>query len=343
MIAEPIHISAEINIVKNFSLGLSGLNVEYNDYHSMQIAAETAMYEAQKNSASKYIIAPSRPALTLLHRKLIIDELPHAIEECKIKVHYQPQYDLNTRQLIGFEALSRWEHESIGDIPPEVFVAIAEEIGFNFEFDLCVFEQVCLQIMLWRKQNIAVTRIAINISFKTMEMSNFIERLQFIINKTNCPISLIELEVTETSSINNIKTLSANIAKVKDLGIMISVDDFGTGYSSLSLILEFHLSFDKLKLDRRFIDNICDVTLDRHFAEHIIELSKILKVKVLAEGVETRQQYDLLTELGFDYGQGYYFSKALTANEAAKLMIKKSVIKQAHIVCNREGEICLLP
>ena len=290
----------------------------------MEIAAETAMCQAKKHSVSKYCFSTTLITDDLLSKKLIIDELPHAIEQNKINIHYQPQYDLSNGELIGFEALSRWHHEILGNIAPDIFVSIAEEIGLHFEFDLWVFTQVCSQIVKWQEQGLDTPRIAINISFKTLEMTTFISRLVNIIDRTKCPTALIELEITETTSAKNIKTLNDNILQVKRLGISIAVDDFGSGYSSLSLIRTFHLSLNKLKLDRTLIENICNTALDREFTKQIIILSKVLKVKILAEGVENREQYDLLKLLGCDYAQGYYFDKALSKQEAELLIHNKT-------------------
>lgn len=320
LLIQPITVSDDLEITKSFSLGVSSPGFEYENYHAMEIAAETEMKKAKKYSINKYYIALPEIKGELLTRKLIIEALPQAIVKDQIQVYYQPQYDIHSHQLIGLEALSRWSNDLLGTIPPDIFVPITEDIGLHFEFDLWVFEKVCTQLVLWQKQSIQVPRIAINISFKTMEMSTFIERIKIILKKTTCSTSLLELEVTETSSINNAKMLSENMLQVKELGMHIAVDDFGTGYSSLSLIRTFHLSLDKLKLDRSLIDKICQTQLDKNFTKHIIELGKILNVSVLAEGVETQQQLDLLIELGCDYAQGYYFSKAQTSEDIVLLM-----------------------
>jgi len=317
---KPIWISDQLQITKSFSIGVSSPGLDYNCYHSMDIAAETEKEKAKKYSINKYFIASPEPADELLTRKLIIEALPEAIIKHQIEVHYQPQYDIKSRELIGLEALSRWNDESLGTIPPNIFVAITEDIGLHFEFDLWVFEKVCTQVVIWQYQQIKIPRVAINVSFKTMEMTTFIDRIKYILKKTGCPTLFIELEVTETSSINNIKMLTDNMLKVKVLGMHIAVDDFGTGYSSLSLVRTFHSSLDKLKLDRSLVEKVCQTELDRNFIRHIIELGKILNLNVLAEGVETQEQLDYLIELGCDYAQGYYFSKVLPSECISRLI-----------------------
>jgi diguanylate cyclase (GGDEF)-like protein len=326
--ATPLWLNDSLKVGKSFSIGVSEQSGGYNNYHAMEIAAETAMIQAKKYSVSRYCLSTTQTIDDLLSKKLIIDELPYAIEQNKINIHYQPQYEINTGELIGFEALSRWNHDTLGNITPDVFVGIAEEIGLHFELDLWVCTQVCSQVVNWQKQGLNIPRIAINISFKTLEMTTFTNRLINIIKKTKCPTMFIELEITETTSAKDIKTLTDNILEVKKLGIHIAVDDFGAGYSSLSLIRKLHLSLDKLKLDRTLIENICRTTIDREFTRQIIKLSKVLNVKVLAEGVEDLEQFDLLKLLGCDYAQGYYFDKALSKIEAEQLIDNKMVTTQ---------------
>ncbi|MCG7588601.1 bifunctional diguanylate cyclase/phosphodiesterase, partial [Photobacterium sp. OFAV2-7] len=318
--AMPLKLKGGHQVNKSFSIGVSAESAVYDSYHAMEVATEIAMREAKKFSTSKYCLATEQTKDDLVFKKLIIEELPQAIEQNQIKIYFQPQYDLCSGALIGFEALSRWQHNELGYIPPDVFVGVAEDIGLHFEFDLWVFNQVCRQIVEWREHGINTPRIAINISFKTIEMTTFVSRIIEIINTTQCPTELIEVEITETATAKNISMLRDNITQLKSAGINIAVDDFGTGYSSLNLIRTFCRSLDKLKLDRTLIENICNTELDREFTRQIIELSRVLQVKVLAEGVETQEQRELLTQLGCDCAQGYYFDKALPTSEAQALI-----------------------
>jgi len=322
--AVPLNLDSGHKVGKSFSIGVCVGNTLFASYHSMEVAAETAMREAKKYSISTYCFSTAQITDDLISKKLIIDEFPQAIEQNQIEIHFQPQYELNNGTLIGFEALSRWQHTELGNIPPDVFVTIAEEIGLHFEFDLWVFNQVCSQVVEWQKKGLNTPRIAINISFKTLEMTTFVSRIIKIIESTQCPTELIEIEITETATAKNIITLSDNITQIKKTGINIAIDDFGTGYSSLNLIRNFRLSLDKLKLDRSLIENICNTELDREFTRQIIELSRVLQVKVLAEGVETLEQCELLKQLGCDCAQGYYFDKALPRRETEQLIRKKN-------------------
>ena len=321
--AQPIELSNNIEVNKSFSIGVSELGGEYKSYFAMEVATETAMQRAEKYSTSKYFYATTQATDSLLFNNIVIDELPAAIEKHQIDINYQPQYDLNSGKLVALEALSRWHHQELGSISPDIFVGIAEDIGLHFEFDLSVFTRVCSQIVAWTQQGLNPPKMSINISFKTLEMTNFISRIEQIIAQTNCPTALIEIEITETTSVTNINVLIENIVKVKQLGIAIAVDDFGSGYSSLSLIRSLHLSLDKLKLDRSLIENMCNTTVDREFVRQIISLGDVLNVQVLAEGIEDARQYQLLQQLGCDFGQGYYFEQALSKHQTEQLIREK--------------------
>lgn len=324
----PLAVSDNIQISKSFSIGVSERNTLYESYHAMEIAAETAMLQSSTHSVSKYCFSTVKTPGDILSRKLIIDEFPTAIEQSLFHVFYQPQYNLNDGSLIGFEALSRWNHPSLGNVAPDIFVGIAEDIGMHFEFDLWVITHVCRQIVTWQTAQFDLPKIAINLSYKTLEMSTFVDRLANILTQVGCPTSLIELEITETASVKNLKALNDNIIAVKKLGISIAVDDFGCGYSSLSLIKDFHQSLDKLKLDRSLIENICNTTIDRELTRQIIELSKVLNVQILAEGVEEEEQSKLLQQLGCHYAQGYLFAKPMDREQTEQLLQENTTSKQ---------------
>ena len=320
--AVALNLGDDILIHKSLSIGISALGHHYGDYFSMELAAEAAMHEEKKLSHSQYCVASDNGNKELLAHKLIIDELPEALANNDIIMHYQPQYCLQTNTLVGFEALSRWHHSELGPVRPDIFVAIAEEIGLHFEFDLAVFEQVCKQVVAWNNAGLEnyIPRIAINVSFKTLEMTTFAARVEKIIQQLACPADKIEIEVTETTSVNNIDMLASNITQIKALGVHIAIDDFGSGYSSLSLIRRLRGLLDKLKIDRSLVANISEATIDKEFARKIIGLCRTLGIKALAEGVETQEQRDILTELSCDYAQGYLYDPALTHDQAAALM-----------------------
>lgn len=251
---------------------------------------------------------------------MIIDELPNALRQNQIELHYQPQYEISSEKLVGFEALSRWNHPSLGPLSPQMFTTIAEEIGLHLEFDIWVFKRVRQQLNKWLEHGFSVPKIAVNVSFKTAEMPEFIDRLAIIFKNQSYLMQSIEIEITETAAINNEFSLKTNITKLRELGFSIAVDDFGTGYSSLKLVRTYHRYFDKLKLDKSLIDPICDSDMDREFVGKLIDLGRILQLKVLAEGVESQAQLVNLKSLGCHFVQGYYFAKALPITEVETLL-----------------------
>lgn len=317
----PMLLSDNVKVHKSFSIGVSELSAKYSSYFAMEIATETAMHQAAKYSYSKFIFATSELTDKLLMRKLIIDDFPQAISDCAIVQHYQPQYCLTSKKLMGLEALSRWHHRELGHVSPAFFAAIAEDIGLHFEFDLHVLHQVCRQVKNWLDDGFNVPRVSVNISFKTLEMATFVKRVTNVLKETKCPANLIEIEITETTSINNINNLIDNVRQVKQLGIHIAIDDFGVGYSSLSLIRRLHSVIDKLKLDKSLIDTLCHTTTDQEFIRHIIELGGVLGLDVLAEGIEHHQQQALLEQLGCKFGQGYFFEKPQPASQIVSYLI----------------------
>lgn len=317
---KPLAVTKEIAIKKSFSIGISSQNADLSHYHPLEIAAETAMQQAKKLGKSSVVFSKLDTSQKLIDKKLIIDELPNALRQNQIELHYQPQYEISSEKLVGFEALSRWNHPSLGPLSPQMFTTIAEEIGLHLEFDIWVFKRVRQQLNKWLEHGFSVPKIAVNVSFKTAEMPEFIDRLAIIFKNQSYLMQSIEIEITETAAINNEFSLKTNITKLRELGFSIAVDDFGTGYSSLKLVRTYHRYFDKLKLDKSLIDPICDSDMDREFVGKLIDLGRILQLKVLAEGVESQAQLVNLKSLGCHFVQGYYFAKALPITEVETLL-----------------------
>ncbi|WP_394205480.1 EAL domain-containing protein [Shewanella waksmanii] len=317
---KPLSVTDELSIKKHFSIGVCIQHKQTIDYHPIEIAAETALQQAKKHANSEVVIANSDTNQTLIAKKLIIDELPDALRQNQISLHYQPQYLIGQQTLVGLEALARWQHPTLGTVSPARFVAIAETIGFHLALDIYVFKQVKQQLSDWLARGYNPGKIAINVSFKTVEMPEFINKIATIFAQDTDLISHIEIEVTETASINNELALKTNISTLRNMGFSIAVDDFGTGYSSLKLVRSYHRYFDKLKLDKSIIDPIAESTLDKQFVKQLIELGQTLGLTILAEGVETKPQLDVLEEIGCRFAQGYLFAKPLTSEETASLM-----------------------
>ncbi len=322
---QPIEVGEGLEIKKSFSIGVSQPINHYGNYHEMELAAETAMLEAKKVCNSTIVYSKSEACAQMVNEKFIIEELPKAIESNSVHVFYQPQYDIESGELIAFEALSRWTLPELGPIAPDLFIGIAEKIGLHYDFDFWVFSQVCEQISSWISHGIIPVKIAVNVSLKSLEMDSFIPRLQSLLSEFDFPLHLIEIEMTETGSISNISQFRTNICNLSDLGISIAVDDFGTGYSSLNLIREFHSSFSKLKIDRALIMNIETNETELEFIKHIVKLGELFGLQVLAEGIEKVEQLTLLRSTGCHFAQGYYFNKPVPYAVAEQLLIARSI------------------
>ncbi len=236
---------------------------------------------------------------------------------------YQPKIDLATETLVGCEALVRWQDSTKGVIPPDKFIPMAEETGCIISIGLWVIQTVSAQIVDWRKRNINIPQVAINLSGSKLASSASLKSIFDILEKNLFPPSMIEFELTE-SVIMGYHSSGAfqSLLKLNESGYNISIDDFGTGYSSLSYLK--HLPIDTLKIDRSFIIDVIEREDGRAIVKAIIALANCLELKTIAEGVETQLQLDFLKACGCDQVQGYYFAKPLSAKDIAAFSEQQS-------------------
>ena len=216
-------------------------------------------------------------------------------------------------ELRSLEALLRWQHPKHGLIPPLKFIGIAEETGLIIPIGNWVIKAVCLQIKAWQGQSYAVPRIAINLSAKQFQDKNLVNNITEILNQTGVDSRFFSLEITETMLVNNIEKVVQTLTRLNALGLKIAIDDFGTGYSSLSYLKRFPIN--TLKIDRAFVQDINTNASDNAIVSAIIAMSKSLDINVIAEGVETEKQLELLEDHGCRHFQGYYFGKPACAEE----------------------------
>lgn len=286
-------------------------------------AADAAMYNAKrigKNSFSFYDLRFKEEAIS---QTKIVTNLKQALSLKELELYYQFQNDPRTDLIVGVEALLRWRHGG-GVISPDVFIPVAEKSGLIIEIGNFVLLKGFETAALWHEKGIFEGRLSINISVRQLTHIGFIKTLKDLLKRTGCLASWIELEVTESSVLEN-PTLSIEILqRLKVLGFYISMDDFGTGYSSLSYLK--NLPIDKLKIDRSFITDIKNEPKNQVIVKTVIFLSKELGIKVLAEGVENEDELDFLLKNGIDSIQGYYYSKPLPEEETEKLLIQKILV-----------------
>ncbi|QGQ99677.1 EAL domain-containing protein [Paenibacillus psychroresistens] len=223
---------------------------------------------------------------------------------------YQPQIQTKDHKMIGVEALLRWNHPTKGFLPPSAFIPLAEESGIIYELDDWVLREACRQMKEWQDAGGPLIPVAVNLSANQFHQLNLVDKIKQILEMTGLEAQYLVLEITE-SMMMDIEGSSENLIKLSDLGIKISLDDFGTGYSSLSYLRQ--LRIHKLKIDKSFITGIAQTESNRQIVSTIIAMAYHLKMDVIAEGVETREQLEILTEMKCMEIQGYYFSAALSA------------------------------
>ena len=237
-------------------------------------------------------------------------ELEKALENNEFRLYYQPQVDIKNGNIIGAEALIRWFHKEKGIIYPDKFIPIAEETGLISKIGEWVLREACSQIKKWQNVNLGLLKVSVNLSSQQFLKSDLTEIVKDTLFKTELKPECLELEITEsmTMEVNySIKTLT----ELNDLGVKISIDDFGTGYSSLSYLKKFPI--DYLKIDKSFVLDIMNDKSDANIVETIISMAHNLGLKVIAEGVEDKQQLRFLQLRNCDYVQGYFFSRPIAA------------------------------
>ncbi|UDN61338.1 EAL domain-containing protein [Clostridioides sp. ES-W-0016-02] len=259
----------------------------------------------------------------LLDEQMIVSDMKNALIENQFKVYFQPKYDLKTQEIVGAEALVRWIHPTKGFMLPSNFIPIFEKNGFITDLDIYVWDQCCQKIRAWIDMGYTSIPISINVSRADIYNPSIVEILISMIQKYKLSPKNLHLEITETAYTENPEQLIEVVLKLKKIGFIIEMDDFGTGYSSLNMLSE--LPIDVLKLDMRFIKREEKKNNDRSILSFIISLAKWMDLKVIAEGVETEVQVQLLKALNCEYAQGYYYSKPLPQEQFEQHLLKSHI------------------
>jgi len=254
-----------------------------------------------------------------LERLALESNLRHALARKELLLHYQPRVDLETGQITGVEALLRWQYPDLGLVSPSQFVPLAEETGLIIPIGEWVLRTACAQNKLWQSMGLSPVRVSVNLSARQFEQRNLVETIGRVIKETELDPNYLELELTEGLVMKNPETTIATLRSLHEMGIQISIDDFGTGYSSLSYLKRFPIH--ALKIDQSFVRDIITDPDGTVIVTAIILLAHSLKLKVIAEGVETKDQLDYVRSLKCHEIQGYLFSKPLPAEEMTRLLI----------------------
>ncbi|RKQ14710.1 EAL domain-containing protein [Lysinibacillus endophyticus] len=282
------------------------------------VSADMAMYAAKNKRGNQYQVFKENMNGMNDRALLLESKLHNAIKKDILELVYQPKIDVQTEEMVGMEALLRWKDPELGNIPPNQFIPFAEDCGLICDIGEWVLRKASLQIKQWKEQFNLDLRVAINISPIHFQEVNFISRLVSIIEETKVDPHNLEIEITEMSMMDYNNDLINKITEMKELGLTVAIDDFGTGYSSLGYLKEFPI--DVLKIDRSFIVNMNEGESGIAMVAAIISLAHALNLKVVAEGVETAKELEILRKYNCEYVQGYYFSKPISVEEiTAKL------------------------
>ena len=322
-IQEPIIIGNTTMFI-SCSIGVSLYPDDTILYQDMIKYADTAMYKAKELKRGQYTFYSSDMTDMAFEKVLLETSMRFALEKEDFILHFQPQVNGQTEEIIGLEALIRWNHETMGLIPPSKFIPLAEETGLIIALDQWVMKKGMVQMKKWYDLGLNPKRLSLNLSMKQLQEKDFIFIIKKTLYETKCRPEWIEFEITESHIMHNVIEVIETLEEIKNLGIGIAIDDFGTGYSSLAYLKK--LPIDKLKIDRSFIIDIPDNKEDAAITNAIIGIAKSLDLMVIAEGVETQRQSTYLMQCGCRYIQGHYYHKAIPAHEIEQLLYKNQCI-----------------
>ena len=321
ILAEPFNVNKQ-ELLLSCSIGISSYPNNGADPETLIKNADTAMYRVKEDHGNSFRFYTEEINSRALEKLRLENQLRHAIENKEFVLYYQPLIDLNSGKIVGVEALIRWQHPELGLVPPLDFIPLAEETALIVPIGEWVLRTACAQCKTWQDMKITPIKMAVNLSaiqFKQAPMDVLIKE---ILTESNLEPKYLELELTETTIIENADAIIETLNNLKAMGIHLVIDDFGTGYSSLGYLKR--LPIDKLKIDRSFIKDVDSSTDDAAIVLAVIAMANSLKINVVAEGMETKSQLGFLRFHRCDEIQGYYFSRPLTA-EACTELLKKNI------------------
>jgi EAL domain-containing protein (putative c-di-GMP-specific phosphodiesterase class I) len=313
---KPLGINGQkINITA--SLGISTYPNDGENADGLVANAETAMHNAKDSGRDNFRFYNADINLRAREQQSIEAGLHTALERQEFTLHYQPKLNLENGTITGVEALIRWQHPERGAVSPAQFIPIAEYSGLIIPISRWVLRQACHQARAWQKAGLPPLIMAVNISAVEFRQPGFLGAVRAVLEETQLEPRLLELELTEGALIQNVDLTVSTLLALKELGVRLAIDDFGTGYSSLSYLKQFPV--DVLKIDQSFVKDIGKPESDA-IVSAIISMGQSLRFKIIAEGIETREQLDFLQTRQCEEGQGYYFSRPVTAEAFAALL-----------------------
>jgi diguanylate cyclase (GGDEF)-like protein len=300
------------------SIGIAIYPQDGEDAETLLVNADAALYSAKANGRNNYqfyLPEMNSQASNLLNLETLLHQ---AIEHEEFTIYYQPQVNIKTGEITGMEALVRWRQPELGLVSPGEFIPLAEENGLIVTIGEWVLRNACAQTKAWQDAGFSKLRIGVNLSPRQFQEPNLVQLVGKILAETGLAPEFLELEITETTVMQNVEFARAMLYSLQDMGVHISMDDFGTGYSSLGYLKKF--PFHTLKIDQSFVRELKDNFQDIAIISAIIALGRGLNLRIIAEGVETKEQLQLLHRLDCEQIQGYFFSPPLAVEEATKFM-----------------------
>jgi diguanylate cyclase (GGDEF)-like protein/PAS domain S-box-containing protein len=299
------------------SIGVSVYPDDGLDAETLIKNADTAMYQAKENGRQSYRFFKPAMNVRAVERQFIEESLRRALEHDEFALHYQPKVDLKTGEICGAEALLRWTHPVRGAIAPSEFIPVAEDSGLIVPIGNWVLRQACRQARAWRDAAVPLPTMAVNISAMEFRNENFLEGVFLILDETGLDPRSLELELTESVLMKHVDTTETILNALKAAGVQLAIDDFGTGYSSLSYLRKFPI--DTLKIDQSFIRQITTAPDQTTIVTAVISMGRSLNLRVVAEGLETREELAFLQAHHCDQAQGYYFSRPVPPEQFVTL------------------------
>lgn len=311
------------------SLGISLYPKDAKNSEDLLKRSGVARYEAKKGLNNSHTFYTKDLDAKLTEQRTIELYLRKALSKNELSVLYQPKVDFHTRKIIGAEALLRWHNPKLGQVPPSQFIPLAEQTGLIHPIGNWILKEACLQTLKWHNQGFEDLTIAVNFSAHQLNSADFIGKIAQATVEIGLDPKWLELELTESLLMENVEKALLVFKMLKTMGVQVAIDDFGTGYSSLSHLKKFPA--DYLKIDQSFVKNIKDSMTesdDKTIVITIITMAKQLGIKLIAEGVETEEQFEFLKDSGCDLAQGYLFSPPVSVEDFTKLLLENNRQKE---------------
>jgi predicted signal transduction protein with EAL and GGDEF domain len=316
-VAEP-HSIDQHDLHVTASIGLSIYPDDGLDAETLIKNADTAMYQAKENGRQSFQFFAPVMNVRAVERQSIEEGMRGALERHEFALHYQPKVDLKTGAITGAEALIRWTHPTRGPVSPAEFIPIAEDCGLILPIGAWVLREACAQSRAWLDAGLPIITMAVNVSAMEFRNENFLNGLFAVLSETLMDPRLLELELTEGVLMKRVEATASILQTLREKGVRVAIDDFGTGYSSLSYLRKFPV--DTLKIDQSFVRQINAAGGDTPIVSAVISMARSLKIRVVAEGVETLEELAFLRANHCDEAQGYYFSRPGPPEQFAALL-----------------------